>query len=509
MTTARREPAFLGMPPFPKAAHDALADTAMGDNLREETRAFRSRRAEVVDELPPFVWEKLRLAGAAIKDGVLAQLPRHLDALEASVTAAGGTVHWARDADEANAVIVGIAREHAAAQVVTTASTTTREIGLTEALAKAGIRAWETDPAQSATQSGRQPRAHTVVPAVRRHRTGPRGRLARKTAAAGASDTRPVRPTGTEKATRRDLRDVIAHVKVAVARADFAIAETGTVCAAESAAGGRLCSALPDALVTVLGIEQVIPTWRDAEVFLQLLPRSTGERMAAYTSMWTGVTSGDGPRSFHLVLLDNGRSDVLADPVGRQALRCIGCSACLPVCPVYERVGGQPYGSAHTGPIGAILTPQLRGLNRHSVDPQTASLPYASTLCGACFDVCPVRIDIPGVLTHQRAQLTDLGRGPARRGEKAAMKAAGWGFAEPWRLGLAQHAAALGRRVVGRSGRIGRVPRLLAGPLAAWTADRDAPAPPPESFRAWFKRTNGGLDEGASGDQSESPREES
>lgn len=440
MTAVRREPAFLGMPPFPEAARPALADPRQRAELRERAEELRTRRAEATDELPPFVREKLRRAGTLIKDDVLARLPHYLDALEASVTDAGGTVHWARDAAEANAIVIGIAREHAAPEVVAVNAATTRETGLPDALADAGIR------------------------------------------------------------VRESFSDVFGpHVKIAVRGGDFAIAETGTVCAVDADDDGPKAVALPDILVTVLGIEQILPTWRDLEVFLQLLPRaSTGDRMSPYVSLWTGETEGDGPRAVHLVLLDNGRGEVLADPVGRQALRCIRCAACLDVCPVHTRTGGQAYGSDPPGPIGAILTPQLRGLNRHGVDAQTASLPYASTLCGACFEACPVRIDIPAVLTHQRSQLTDLGRGPARRGERAALKAAGWSLAAPWRLGLAQHAAALGRHVLGRGGHIGRLPHLLAGPLARWTDARDAPTPPPESFRAWFKRTNGGLDEGGS-----------
>ena len=167
----------------------------------------------------------------------------------------------------------------------------------------------------------------------------------------------------------------------------------------ESEGNGRMCLTLPDTLITVMGIEKVVPAWRDLDVFLQLLPRSsTGERMNPYTSMWTGVTPGDGPQSFHLVLLDNGRTAALADETGRQALHCIRCSACLNVCPVYERTGGHAYGSVYPGPIGAVLSPQLTGVE------DNASLPYASSLCGACYDACPVKIDIPSLLVHLRAR---------------------------------------------------------------------------------------------------------
>jgi L-lactate dehydrogenase complex protein LldF len=234
----------------------------------------------------------------------------------------------------------------------------------------------------------------------------------------------------------------------------------------------------------VVGIEKILPTWRDLEVFLALLPRSsTAERMNPYTSVWTGVTPGDGPSDFHLVLLDNGRTTALADQVGRQALRCIRCSACLNVCPVYERVGGHAYGSPYPGPIGAIISPQLRGVTSE-VD---ASLPYASTLCGACYDVCPVAINIPEALVYLRGKVVDAKRDKHLSPERAVFGVSGRVLRSPRLLAAAQRAGYLGGRLVGRSGRIRRLPP----PLSAWTETRDAPAPPRESFRAWWARTRG------------------
>ena len=308
---------------------------------------------------------------------------------------------------------------------------------------------------------------------------------------AGAGRPAPVDltddPAALAEAARLHLREKFLRARVAISGANFAVAETGTVMVVESEGNGRMCLTLPDTLITVLGIEKLVPTWRDLEVFLQLLPRSsTAERMNPYTSMWTGVTPGDGPQAFHLILLDNGRTDTLSDPVGRQALRCIKCSACLNVCPVYERTGGRAYGSPYPGPIGAILTPQLRGIATGPVDAQTASLPFASSLCGACFEVCPVRIDIPEVLVHLRTQVVRQRGWRARAlGEEAAvMRSMSMAFGGPRRLSFAERAAGLAGRVVGRDGWIHRMP--IPGTIGAWLRARDMPAPASSSFRRWW-----------------------
>jgi L-lactate dehydrogenase complex protein LldF len=242
-----------------------------------------------------------------------------------------------------------------------------------------------------------------------------------------------------------------------------------------------MCLTLPQVLISVMGIEKVVPTWRDLEVFLQLLPRSsTAERMNPYTSFWTGVAPDDGPREFHLVLLDNGRTKVLADPVGRQTLQCIRCSACLNICPVYERTGGHAYNSVYPGPIGAILTPQLVGVEN------AGSLPYASSLCGACYDVCPVKINIPAVLLHLRGKVVrhKQEHRVLPGAEELAMKTLAKIFASPSKFEQMQRLGRFGQRLFMRGGVVSSLPGALGG----WTAARDLFPIAKQTFREWWRR---------------------
>jgi L-lactate dehydrogenase complex protein LldF len=455
---------------FPAAAREELANPQLRANLRNATDTIRAKRISVVEELPH--WEGLREAGRAIKADVLARLDELLLEFEAAVQAAGGQVHWAADAAAANAVVVEVARAHGVDEVVKVKSLTTDEIALNDALAEAGIHALETDFAELILQLDGDWSSHILVPAIHRNRREIRDLFARTIAPGITSDD----PRDLAEASRLYLRERFLSAKVGISGANFGIAETGTVCVVESEGNGRMCTTLPPVLVTVLGIEKLLPTFADLEVFLQLLPRSsTGERMNPYTSLWTGVTEGDGPQELHVVLLDNGRTRVLADDVGRQALHCIRCSACLNVCPVYARTGGHAYGSVYPGPIGAILTPQLIGIQN------AASLPFASSLCGACYDACPVKIDIPTVLLHLRAKAV-AAKTPPR--ERAAMRAVAWMFRSARRFRLGQQVGRLAQRPLVRKGRIGRLP----GPLAGWTQSRDLKPIAPQSFRDWWKQ---------------------
>ncbi|PWW67163.1 L-lactate dehydrogenase complex protein LldF [Actinokineospora spheciospongiae] len=477
---------FLGMPPFPTAARAALADSQLRHNLAHATGTIRGKRAGVVAEVDD--WEQLRLAGAAIKDNALRSLDETLLRLEESLQGNGVTVHWARDAAEACSIVASIARGHGVDEVVKVKSMATQEIGLNEALAEHGIAAWETDLAELIVQLGDDLPSHILVPAIHRNRAEIRELFRDKMGSVGmpAPEGLSDEPAELAAAARRHLREKFLRAKVAVSGANFAVADSGTLVVVESEGNGRMCLTLPEVLISVVGIEKVVPTWSDLDVFFQLLPRSsTGERMNPYTSTWSGVTPGDGPQEMHVVLLDNGRTRVLADEVGRQALRCIRCSACLNVCPVYERTGGHAYGSVYPGPIGAILNPLMKGVGE---DAQTDSLPYASTLCGACFEVCPVRIDIPEVLVHLRSRVVDAHRSGPPSAEVLAMRTAGWLFGDARRLAAAEGASGLasrlGRRVL-PGGR--RALGWLPWPGSLWTGARDLPAPPRRSFRNWWK----------------------
>src|SRR3954471_8342064 len=446
-------PTFLGLPTaprgvghlrgdesFPDAARTALRDGPLRANTGHATTTIRNKRAKVVGEVPD--WMQLRAAGKAIKQSTMARLDELLVQLEEQVTARGGTVHWARDANEANEIVTRLVQATGATEVVKVKSMATQEIGLNEALEAAGIDAFETDLAELIVQLGEDKPSHILVPAIHKNRAEIREIFLRTMA--GVDPQLTDEPRRLAMAARTHLRERFLRAEVAVSGANFAVAETGTLAVVESEGNGRMCLTLPRTLITVMGIEKLVPTWRDLEVFLQLLPRSsTGERMNPYTSLWAGVTPGDGPQEFHLVLLDNGRTAVLADEVGREALHCIRCSACLNVCPVYERAGGHAYGSVYPGPIGAILSPQLTGVE------DNASLPYASSLCGACFEVCPVAIDIPSILVHLRAEHVEAQ--PHATPEAVAFRALSKAMSNPrlWRPG---QKAAGPRRVLPRRG---------------------------------------------------------
>lgn len=462
-------------PSFPDAAKKLIRNTQLRHNVRHATDVIRRKRAKAVAELPD--WEQLRTAAHEIKEHTLRHLDFYLEQFEQNCTLAGGIVHWARDADEANQIVVNIVKRHKASEVIKVKTMTSDEINLNTALETAGIDPIETDLADLIVQLGEDKPSHIVVPALHRNKMEVRQIFLEKMKLEELGEE----PHDLAEAARHYLRDKFLNGKVGISGVNFAIAETGAVAIVESEGNGRMCVTLPSVLISLVGIEKVIPTFDDLEVFLQLLPRSaTGERMNPYNSIWTGVTAGDGPQEFHVVLIDNGRTNVLADEKSRETLDCIRCGACLNACPVYQQTGGHAYGSIYGGPIGAILTPQLQNM-KHS-----QSLPYASSLCGACYDVCPVKINIPEILVHLRGKAVEQGYGPLT--ERVAMKAAAVALANGDRLAKAQKLFRIGQKLFEKDGQLNHLPGMLAG----WTAFRDLDAVPQESFRDWWAKRTGG-----------------
>ena len=427
-------------PTFPEGAHKTLANTQMRRNLGHATRTIRSKRADRVAEMPD--WEDLRNAAEAVKFEVASRLPELLEQFEANVTARGGIVHWARDAAEANRIITDIIASKGVDDIVKVKSMATQETNLNEYLADRGITAHETDLAEMIVQLADDMPSHIVVPAIHRNRSEVRGIFLDR------MEDAPEDLSGT----------------------NMGVAETGTVSIYESEGNGRMCLTLPDTLITLMGIEKLVPRFQDVEIFSQLLPRSaTGERMNPYTSMWTGVTEGDGPKEFHLVLMDNGRTKTLADPVGRQALACIRCGSCMNICPVYQHTGGHAYGSVYPGPIGSIITPQLtQGL---ADDDPVHTLPFASSLCGACGEVCPVKIDIPTILIHLRARSVDVKRRAVPDVWDVAMNVSAPVMSKSSLWAAASQTVKASALLGGKDGKIGALPF----PASLWTGARDLP----------------------------------
>ena len=465
--------------PFPIAAAELLQDTQLRKNVAHATDVIQRKRSALVAEKAD--WQALRSAGAAIRREALLHLDSYLEQFEKQVTAAGGHVHWASDADEARRIVIGLLRDAQAKEVIKIKSMTTAEIDLNHSLEADGVRVCETDLAELILQLGADQPSHIIAPALHKNRHQVRELFAREMHLPELTDD----PPALTEAARRYLREKFLKVRAAICGANFLVAETGSICIVESEGNGRMCLTLPDTLISIAGIEKVVPRFSDLEVLLQTLPRAaTGERMNPYNSVWTGVTPGDGPQNLHVVLLDNGRSNLLADDVTRQTLQCIRCAACLNACPVYRQTGGHAYGSVYSGPIGAILTPQLHRMEYGQ------SLPYASSLCGACYEVCPVKINIPELLVYLRSRIVEKNKGKLGSifsQERIGMKMMARIFLNHGRFENAQRMArVLEKPFVGRDGWVHKLPGLAG----QWTAGRDLEALPEQTFREWWQTRN-------------------
>jgi L-lactate dehydrogenase complex protein LldF len=475
---------------FDRNAREALQDVQLRGALRNLAATIGGRRREAIATVDD--WEGLRERARASKDETLAHLDKYLEAFASNAEKAGAQIHWARDGAEACRIVLGLIRGRGASRVVKSKSMATEEIHLNAALEAEGLAPVETDLGEWIIQLAHETPSHIVVPAIHKSKRQIAELLSEKVGIPPTDDVAVL--TG---AARRILRRSFAEAEVGISGVNFGVAETGTILILENEGNARLTTSLPRTHIALMGIEKVIPRLTDLDVFLKLLPRSgTGQRLTAYQSLITGTKrrpEDEGPEELHIVLMDNGRSRMLAHPVTRQSLACIRCGACLNACPVYQQVGGHAYGSVYPGPIGAVITPQLSGLK------QSAQLPYASSLCGACREVCPVKIDIPELLLHLRAEVTEgtaAGtadqHGPVKRRplERFAFGLYARAWSSPALYLWGARVARVLQRAVVRRGRIGKVGGLLAKlapPLAAWTEWRDAPPLAPRTFREQWR----------------------
>ena len=461
---------------FAANARAGLADENLRAALAKLQRDTRAGRPALMARLPEF--ESLRVAGAAIKDHTLANLAYYLEAFEGEVNETGGTVHWCRTAEEARDAVLAICRQAGAKSAVKGKSMISEEIALNEFLAANGIDPVETDLGEYILQLRHEAPSHIVMPAIH---------LDRGTIAETLQRARGGTKLGGSLATSREiveearatLRARFLEAEVGITGANFLIAESGTAVIVTNEGNGDLAHTLPPVHIVLASIEKLVPRLADALTLVRLLARSaTGQEITSYTSFVTGprrASDADGPRTFHVVLLDNGRSRVLAGPY-REILRCIRCRACQSVCPVYGSIGGHAYGWVYAGPVGAVLNPALLGIEGAHL------LPKASTLCGACEAVCPVSIPLPALLRRWReaAFKEKLGSGRSRTALRA------WAF-------LARHPALyhLAATFVARCLKFlaNGKGRLRRAPLAsAWTRSRDLPAPEGGTFvEAWRK----------------------
>jgi L-lactate dehydrogenase complex protein LldF len=467
---------------FHENARAALDDVQLRGALRHATSLFGERRLSATRTVDD--WEGLRSQARKIKDDVLLHLDAYLEEFVRNAESLGAKVHWARDSKEANSTICDLALERAARVVVKSKSMTTEETHLNDSLEAEGINVIETDLGEYIIQLAGEVPSHIIAPAIHKTKRQISELFTQQLGMAPTDDVAKLTSTA-----RTILRDRFAAADIGISGVNFGIAETGTILILENEGNIRLTTSLPKTHIAVMGIEKIIPRFADIDVFLKLLPRSgTGQRQSTYQSLITGTKlhiEDEGPEELHIVLLDNGRSRMLAHPVTRQSLACIRCGACLNACPVYQQIGGHAYGSVYPGPIGAVITPQLSGLTK------TAQLPYASSLCGACREVCPVKIDIPQLLLHLRAEIAqgqnefsdELSR---PRGERLAFRLLVIVMTRPWLYELSTKLGRVVQRLIVRNGKIGGVSKGTAnflGPLGAWTAGRDLRPIESVSFR--------------------------
>ena len=461
---------------FVPASRAAVQDVQLRQALRRAGTGFDGTRREAIAEVSEEVWEGWREQARGIKEHTIAHLDYYLAMLERNVHAAGGHVHFAGDARQANSIVSEIARQHGVKTVTKSKSMVSEELGLNHVLEAQGIDVFETDLGEYIIQLAEETPSHLVAPAL--HKT--RGQVAQLFAEhLGVPYSEDIEEMA--RVARVTLRQKFLEADMGISGANFLVAETGSLVIITNEGNGRLCTSAPRIHVGLTGMEKVIPSLQDLAVFLRLLPRSaTGQRISSYVSMVTGpkrADDEDGPEEFHLIIVDNGRSRLLRDPALRESLYCIRCGACLNVCPIYQRVGGHAYGWVYPGPIGSIVTPGLVGVA------QAKDLPNASTLCGACRDACPVQINIPRMLLHLRhkqAESNDDNERTATDTDKLLARVFANVMLNPWLLKLGR---SVGRSLSIPMARAGKIRQTRLPLISRWTQARDLPIPAGRSFR--------------------------
>ena len=459
--------------PFRRRAERALGDTFLQQALDIATTKFIGLRREAFDGFPD--GEQLRDRARQIKEATLQSLDRHLGELVDNVERHGGQVHYATTDAEARQIVLDIAGRTGAIMAVKSKSMATEEIHLNEALERAGVTPVETDLGEYIIQLAHERPSHIIAPAI--HKT--KGQVADLFS---HEFKRPVEadPEVLTKIARGELREKFLQADLGITGANFAVADTGTVVLVTNEGNGRMVTSLPRVHVAVMGVEKVVPSLTDLMVFLAILAKSaTGQKLSVYTTLVRGPRRAgelEGPEEFHLVLLDNGRIAQLGGPL-REALYCLRCGACLNVCPVYRQIGGHAYGYTYPGPIGILLTAMLEGSR------SVKDLAHASSLCGACADACPVRIDIPRMLIELRREVREQQIAPWV--ERVAFKVLARVLMRPALYRLAAKAGRLLQRPFARDGAISRLPFCLGD----WTSTRDLPAVASRTFQErWSAR---------------------
>ncbi len=446
--------------------------------VQKATTRFLGGRAALVEILGQELWQELRQAGHDLRLHAITHLDHYLEQVEREVLKAGGHVHWARDAAEANRIILEIARQHQVKLAVKSKSMVTEEIGLNHAMEAAGIRVLETDLGEYIVQLVGVGPAHIVVPAFHLSKEEIADLFREKLGIDAPSEAQQL-----TQIARMKLREEFLAADIGISGGNFLVAETGTVVVVTNEGNGRMCTTVPPLHVAVVGIDKIVPDWEGLTVLLKLLARSaTGQKLSCYTSFISGPARSEeetGPREYHLILLDNGRSRILKTPETRETLLCIRCGACLNVCPVYNTVGGYVYGWPISGPTGAMLAPQILGTKI------AGALPFASTLCGACNDICPVKIPITEILLHLRrrvaegdAQETAVAPAMTRVGARIGSLALG----TPWLYRLGSRLLKVAQAPFRHDGWLPKLPP----PLSRWTMARPFPAFAAD-FRTWWR----------------------